>query len=55
MSQQENNDSADVLRIRANFTRLYRRIIQLRVIMPSANCNQAVASRRAKYVDNFRV
>jgi hypothetical protein len=40
---------------RVNFTWVQRRIIRVRVIMTSANCSPAVASRRAKYVDDFQV
>jgi hypothetical protein len=34
---------------------MQRRIIQVRVIMAAASCSPAVASRRAKYVCDFRV
>jgi hypothetical protein len=54
-SQQEKKKSADVQRKRVNFTRLQRRSMQMRVIMTAANCSPAVASRRAKYVGDFRV
>jgi hypothetical protein len=53
--QQKKKKSADVQRNRVNFARMQRRIIQVRFIMASANCSPAVASRRAKYVDDFRV
>jgi hypothetical protein len=32
-----------------------RRIIRVRAIMAAVNCSPAVASRRAKYSDDFRV
>jgi hypothetical protein len=46
---------ADVQRKRVNFTCVQRRIIRMRVIMAAANCSPAIASRRAKYVDEFWV
>jgi hypothetical protein len=47
--------SAVVQRKIVNFTRVKRRVIRVRVIMTAVNCSPAVASRRAKYVDEFRV
>jgi hypothetical protein len=47
--------SADVQRSRVNFTRLKRGVIRVRVIMASADCIPAVASRRVNYVGDFRV
>jgi hypothetical protein len=55
MPQQEMNNSADVQRKRVNFARVQRRMTRARVIMTAVNCSPAVASRRAKYVDDFRV
>ena len=52
---QEKNNSADVQRSRERFTRVQRRISRMRVIVIAAHCSPAVASRRAKYVNDFRV
>jgi hypothetical protein len=53
--QEEKNSSADVQQKRVNFTRVQRWIIRARVIMTSASCSAAIASRRTKYADDFRV
>jgi hypothetical protein len=42
-------------RKRLSFTRLRRCIIRARIIMAAANSCPAVASRLAKYFDDFRV
>jgi hypothetical protein len=39
----------------ANLPRVQHLIIRMRVIMAVANCSPAIASRCAKYDDNFRV
>jgi hypothetical protein len=49
LPQQEKNSSADAQRKRANFTRMQRQIIRMRVITAAFNCSPAAASRRAKY------
>ena len=42
-------------RVGTNRPRVQRWIIRMHVIMTAANCSRAVASRRAKYDDDFRV
>jgi hypothetical protein len=39
----------------ANRPRAQRQIIRMRVIMTAVNCSPALASRRDKYDDDFRV
>jgi hypothetical protein len=51
----EKNKFADVQRKRVNFNRVQRRIIRARVLMAAANLSPAVVSRRAKYVDDYRL
>jgi hypothetical protein len=41
--------------VEASRSRVQRRIIRIRVIMTDASFSPAVASRRAKYDDDFRV
>jgi hypothetical protein len=43
-----------VLEVKENVNTAIK-LIRVRVIMTSANCSPAVASRRAKYVDDFQV
>ena len=42
-------------RVGTNRPRVQRWIIRMHIIMTAANCSPAVASRRAKYDDDFRV